>query len=189
MQAGDLVRVRLDRGRPLAPPRAIALEHLGKADDTGSIALTIAADLELPVAFSPAAMAVAERAQKPVLGERIDLRDLELVTIDGADARDFDDAVWADPQLLHDGGFRAVVAIADVAHYVKPGDPLDREALERGNSVYFPDRVIPMLPEALSNGLCSLKPHADRASIAVELIFDGDANLKRWRFMRALIKS
>jgi ribonuclease R len=189
VQAGDLVRVRLDRGRPLAPPRAIALEHLGKADDTGSIALTIAADLELPVAFSPAAMAVAERAQKPVLGERIDLRDLELVTIDGADARDFDDAVWADPQLLHDGGFRAVVAIADVAHYVKPGDPLDREALERGNSVYFPDRVIPMLPEALSNGLCSLKPHEDRASIAVELIFDGDANLKRWRFMRALIKS
>jgi ribonuclease R len=189
VQAGDLVRVRLDRGRPLAPARAIALEHLGKADDTGSIALTIAADLELLVAFGPAAMVVAERAQKPILGERIDLRDLDLVTIDGADARDFDDAVWADPQSLRDGSFRAVVAIADVAHYVQPGDPLDREALERGNSVYFPDRVIPMLPEALSNGLCSLKPHEDRASVAVELIFDDDANLKRWRFMRALIKS
>ena len=129
------------------------------------------------------------KPQKPTLGERVDLRDLDLVTIDGADARDFDDAVWADPEPLEGGGFRAVVAIADVAHYVQPGDPLDKEALERGNSVYFPDRVIPMLPEALSNGLCSLKPLEDRASIAVELIFDADANLKRWRFMRALIKS
>jgi ribonuclease R len=186
---GDLVRARLDRGKPLAPPRAFALERLGKAADTGSIALTIAADLELPVEFGPAALAVAERAQKPTLGDRVDLRDLDLVTIDGADARDFDDAVWADPEPLTDGGFRCVVAIADVAQYVQPGDPLDREALERGNSVYFPDRVIPMLPEALSNGLCSLKPYEDRASVAVELVFDADANLKRWTFMRALIKS
>jgi ribonuclease R len=189
LDEGDLVRARLDRGKPLAPPRASALERLGKAADTGSIALTIAADLELPVEFGPAALAVAERAQKPTLGDRVDLRDLDLVTIDGADARDFDDAVWADPEPLADGGFRCVVAIADVAQYVQPGDPLDREALERGNSVYFPDRVIPMLPEALSNGLCSLKPHEDRASMAVELVFDADANLKRWTFMRALIKS
>ncbi len=189
LEEGDLVRARLDRGKPLAPPRATALERLGKAEDTGSIALTIAADLELPIEFGPAALAVAERAEKPRLGDRPDLRDLDLVTIDGADARDFDDAVWADPEPLADGGFRAVVAIADVSHYVQPGDPLDQEALERGNSVYFPDRVIPMLPEALSNGLCSLKPHEDRASIAVELVFDAGANLKRWTFMRALIKS
>jgi ribonuclease R len=189
LDEGDLVRARLDRGKPLAPPRGVALERLGRAEDTGSIALTIAADLELPIDFSPAALAVAEKAQKATLGDRVDLRDVELVTIDGADARDFDDAVWADPEPLPGGGFRAVVAIADVAHYVQPGDPLDREALERGNSVYFPDRVIPMLPESLSNGLCSLKPHEDRASIAVELIFDDDGQLKRWRFMRALIKS
>lgn len=189
LEEGDLVRASLDRGRPLAAPRAKAVERLGKADDMGSIALTIAADLELPVEFSPAAIAIAERAEPTVLGDRVDLRDLDLVTIDGADARDFDDAVWADPERLADGGFRAVVAIADVAHYVRPGDPLDKEALERGNSVYFPDRVIPMLPEALSNGLCSLKPHEDRASVAVEMIFDDGANLKRWRFMRALIKS
>jgi ribonuclease R len=189
LDEGDLVRARLDRGKPLAPPRGIALERLGKAEDTGSIALTIAADLELPIEFSAEALAVAEKAQKATLGDRVDLRDLDLVTIDGADARDFDDAVWADPEPLPDGGFRAVVAIADVSHYVQPGDPLDREALERGNSVYFPDRVIPMLPEALSNGLCSLKPHEDRASIAVELVFDGEGQLKRWRFMRALIKS
>ena len=189
LDEGDLVRARLDRGRPLAPPRAVAVERLGKAEDPDSIALTIAADLELPIAFGPAALAIAEQAQKPTLAERVDLRDLDLVTIDGADARDFDDAVWADPLPLEGGGFRAVVAIADVAHYVQPGDPLDKEALERGNSVYFPDRVIPMLPEALSNGLCSLKPLEDRASIAVELIFDAGANLKRWRFMRALIKS
>ncbi len=191
---GDLVRAELDRGRPLAAPRARAVERLGSSTDPAAIALSIAADLELPTAFSPEALAIAARATQPDLGQRTDLRDLALVTIDGADARDFDDAVWADPEPLAgegggDGGFRAVVAIADVAHYVQPGDPLDREALERGNSVYFPDRVIPMLPEALSNGLCSLKPDEDRASIAVELVFDAGGTLKRWRFMRALIRS
>ncbi len=98
LDAGDLVRARLDRGRPLAPTRAIAVERLGKAGETGSIALTIAADLELPIAFGPAALAIAEQAEKPTIGERVDLRYLDLVTIDGADARDFDDAVWADPE-------------------------------------------------------------------------------------------
>ncbi len=186
---GDMVRAELDRGRPLAQPRARAVERLGSSTDPAAIALSIAAELELPTVFGPEALAVAERATQPELGERTDLRDLSLVTIDGADARDFDDAVWADPEPLADGGFRAVVAIADVAHYVRPGDPLDREALERGNSVYFPDRVIPMLPEALSNGLCSLRPDEDRASIAVELFFDANAVLKRWRFARALIRS
>jgi ribonuclease R len=186
---GDMVRAELDRGRPLAAPRARAVERLGSSTDPAAIALSIAAELELPTVFGPEALAVAERATQPELGERTDLRDLPLVTIDGADARDFDDAVWADPEPLADGGFRAVVAIADVAHYVRPGDPLDREALERGNSVYFPDRVIPMLPEALSNGLCSLKPDEDRASIAVELFFDSGGVLKRWNFTRALIRS
>ncbi len=194
LEAGDMVRATLDRGRPLAPPRALAVERLGSSTDPAAIALGIAAELGLPTAFGAAALAVAEAATPPELGRRTDLRDFPLVTIDGADARDFDDAVWADPEPLAgeggvDGGFRAVVAIADVAHYVHPGDPLDREALERGNSVYFPDRVIPMLPEALSNGLCSLKPGEDRAGLAVELVFDAAANLKRWRFMRALVRS
>ena len=97
---------------------------------------------------------------------------MPLVTIDGADARDFDDAVWAEPDPERDGGWHALVAIADVAWYVRPGDALDRAARERGNSVYFPDRVVPMLPEALSNELCSLKPDVERACLAVHLWID-----------------
>src|SRR5690606_31810003 len=97
---------------------------------------------------------------------RADLRHLPLVTIDGSDARDFDDAVFAEP----DGkGWHIVVAIADVAHYVRPGSALDKEAQERGNSVYFPDRVVPMLPERISNGLCSLRPDEDRYALVMHL--------------------
>ena len=108
------------------------------------------------------------------LGARTDLRDIPLVTIDGADARDFDDAVWAEPDgdPQNTGGWHLVVAIADVAHYVRPGDALDQEARRRGNSVYFPDRVVPMLPENLSNNLCSLRPQEDRACMAVHLWID-----------------
>ncbi len=107
---------------------------------------------------------------------REDLRALPLVTIDGADARDFDDAVSAAPDAdpANPGGWQVVVAIADVAHYVRPGEALDREARQRGNSVYFPDRVLPMLPEALSNDLCSLRPEEDRACLAVRLWLDRD---------------
>ena len=97
---------------------------------------------------------------------REDLREVPLVTIDGEDARDFDDAVWAEPDGT--GSARARFAIADVAHYVRPGSALDREAWARGNSVYFPDRVVPMLPEALSNGWCSLRPDEDRGCLFVE---------------------
>jgi ribonuclease R len=119
------------------------------------------------------------------------LRALDLVTIDGSDARDFDDAVWAepDPDPANPGGWHIVVAIADVAHYVAPGSALDREARERGNSVYFPDRVVPMLPEALSNGLCSLKPAEDRACIVAQLWIDRDGRKRRHRFERAIMCS
>ena len=108
------------------------------------------------------------------------------MTIDGADARDFDDAVWAEK----DGeGWHLIVAIADVSWYVRAGKPLDREAFNRGNSVYFPDRVVPMLPEALSNGLCSLVPNEDRGCLAVHMWIDKDGNLKRHEFVRGIMRS
>ena len=110
---------------------------------------------------------------RPQLGRRTDLREIPLVTIDGEDARDFDDAVFAEPTTRLPG-FRLIVAIADVAHYVRPGSPLDHAARTRGNSVYFPDRVVPMLPEALSNGWCSLRPDEDRGCLFVELHIDAN---------------
>jgi ribonuclease R len=118
--------------------------------------------------------------------ERVDLRDVALVTIDGEDARDFDDAVFAERQ----GKFwRLIVAIADVSHYVKPGTALDREAYARGNSVYFPQHVIPMLPEALSNGLCSINPQVDRLCMACEMQVDGSGTIKKYRFFPAVMRS
>src|SRR5204862_3420284 len=118
--------------------------------------------------------------------DRADLRDLPLVTVDGSDARDCDDAVWAEPDLDPEnrGGWHLIGAIADVAWYVRPGSALDREAERRGNSVYFPDRVVPMLPEALSNELCSLKPGVDRACLAVHLRIDAPGRNRRQRFAR-----
>ena len=117
---------------------------------------------------------------------REDLRELPLVTIDGADARDFDDAVFAEPQ---GDGWRLIVAIADVAHYVQPDTPLDREARSRGTSVHFPDRVVPMLPEELSNGLCSLNPHVDRLSLACEMMVSGRGEVTRSRFFDCVFRS
>jgi ribonuclease R len=112
-----------------------------------------------------------------------------LITIDGADARDFDDAVFAEPDPEHAGGFRLLVAIADVAHYVKPGSALDIAAGFRGNSVYFPDRVVPMLPEDLSNGWCSLRPHQDRGCLFVEMRIDRAGRKTGHRFGRGLMRS
>jgi ribonuclease R len=117
---------------------------------------------------------------------RVDLRDVPLVTIDGADARDFDDAVFCEPTPK---GWRLLVAIADVSHYVEPGAPLDREAAERGNSVYFPRSVVPMLPEALSNGLCSLNPKVDRLCMVCEMQISSEGKLRRSRFFEAVMRS
>ena len=136
--------------------------------------------------FSAEAVADAEAAQATPLGSREDLRDIPLVTIDGEDARDFDDAVYAEP---NGDGWRLIVAIADVAHYVRPGAPLDRTAWERGNSVYFPDRVVPMLPEALSNGWCSLRPLEDRGCLFVDMKIDASGHKTSHRFGRGLMRS
>jgi ribonuclease R len=144
----------------------------------------------LPVEFPEEVTAEAETygatiPQAAIQG-REDLRDIELVTIDGEDARDFDDAVWCERK---GSGWRLIVAIADVAHYVQPGSPLDREARERGTSVYFPNRVLPMLPEALSNGLCSLKPDEDRLCICCELRVSDDGRITRSRFFEGVMRS
>ncbi len=145
----------------------------------------------LPHVFSDDAQHIANKGTIPELGARTDLRNIPLVTIDGADAKDFDDAVFAisDPDPRNEGGWRAIVAIADVSHYVHPGDALDKEAYLRGNSVYFVDRVVPMLPEHLSNGLCSLRPNEDRACLAVEMIIDKSGKIKSHRFKRGLMRS
>jgi ribonuclease R len=147
------------------------------------------ASFEIPHVFPATALTEAAAAKPADAAGRVDLRGLDLVTIDGSDARDFDDAVWAEPDAANPGGWHLVVAIADVAYYVAPDSALDREAALRGNSVYFPDRVVPMLPEALSNGLCSLKPGEDRACLAAHLWIDGEGRKRRHAFERAIMRS
>ncbi len=146
---------------------------------------------DLPYVFPPEVEAQASRlpgkVQKKDMDGREDIRHLPLVTIDGETARDFDDAVYCEP--LGRSGFRLVVAIADVSHYVKPKDALDTEGFNRGNSVYFPRRVIPMLPEALSNGLCSLNPEVDRLSMVCDMRITTAGSIKEYRFYPAVIHS
>ena len=188
---GDLVVVESRDDRPLNQGSAEVTERLGHADDASAISLLSAHQHGLRVAFPPDALEDASQAEPVRLGERTDLRDVPLVTIDGADARDFDDAVFARPDLddANPGGWWITVAIADVAHYVRPSDPLDVEARMRGNSTYFPDRVLPMLPEALSNGLCSLRPGEDRACLAVHMQLDQNGRKRKHRFERGLMRS
>ena len=161
-------------------------ERLGRMGDARSVSLVCIHTHDIPDEFSPAALDQAAAAGPVALGAREDLRAIPLVTIDGEDARDFDDAVFAEA----DGeGHRLIVAIADVAHYVLADSPLDRSAWERGNSVYFPDRVVPMLPEALSNGWCSLRPDEDRGCLFVEMRVDASGRKTAHRFGRGLMRS
>ncbi len=135
--------------------------------------------------FRDAAIAEAKEVAMIDLGAREDLTHLPIVAIDPVDARDHDDAIWA--QARDGGGWDAIVAIADVSFYVRPGSELDREARARGNSVYFPDRVVPMLPHELSSDICSLKEGKARAALACHLVIDANGTLKEWRFTRAKI--
>ena len=183
------------RGEPL-PPRegggglglkpVRVTERLGDASSARAVSLLVIATLDIPDAFPSEVLAEAEHARGVGPEGREDLRHIPLVTIDGADARDFDDAVFAEPS---GAGYRLIVAIADVAHYVRPGSALDRSARERGNSVYFPDRVVPMLPEALSNGWCSLRPNEDRACLFAEMHIGSDGRKVSHRFGRGLMRS
>ena len=185
--AGDMVEAEVMRSSGYGRKTAKAIRNLGPADGAGAFSALAIAEFELRHIFPEDAVRDAEQAKIMPLGRREDLRDLPLVTIDGADARDFDDAVFAEPHP--DGGYRMVVAIADVAAYVTPSSPLDLEACRRGNSVYLPDRVIPMLPEALSNGLCSLVPGEDRGCLAVDIIIDAEGHKTSHRFYRGLMRS
>ena len=186
---GEIVLAEVLGGAALGLPNARIVERIGDSANPRAFSLIAIHGHGIPTDFPKEAIDLANAAKPVGLEHRADLRSIPLVTIDGADARDFDDAVWAEPDPEHEGGWHALVAIADVAWYVRPGDALDKTAHERGNSVYFPDRVVPMLPEALSNELCSLKPDVERACLAVDLWIDHEGRLTRHRFRRGLMRS
>jgi ribonuclease R len=188
---GDLVRFDLARKGRFNVPQARVLESLGNPDDQRQISLIAVHAHGIPDDFPESVIAESEALKEPTLSGRTDLRDVPLVTIDPPDARDHDDAVYAEPDTdpNNSGGWVVLVAIADVSHFVRPGTKLDREAQLRGNSVYFPDRVVPMLPERISNDLCSLREGENRACLCVRMIFDKDGNKRSHTFMRAMMRS
>ncbi len=190
-EPGDLVLAEVAPATRANPERIRVIERIGTSAEPRAISLIALHTHGLPTRFSHAAEREAGQAKPPPLLGREDLRGIPLVTIDGADARDFDDAVFAEPDTDsgNPGGWRLIVAIADVAYSVRPGSALDREAFERGNSCYFPDRVVPMLPEPLSNDVCSLRPHEDRGCLAVHLWIGADGVTRRHRFVRAMMRS
>ncbi len=174
------------RTQPIGRVAEVLGEHMAAGMETD---ISIRAH-DLPVHWPPeveqAITAFGEEVPEAAKADRTDLRALPLVTIDGADARDFDDAVYCERKPK---GWKLLVCIADVSAYVTPDSALDREAFERGNSVYFPDRVIPMLPEVLSNGLCSLNPKVDRLCMACELYVSRDGKVTRTRFFEGVMRS
>jgi ribonuclease R len=188
---GSVVEVELiEQPTRYTPPIGRVVEVLGSYGDSGMEIEIALRKHDMPHEFSPRALAAAKRLPDEVrdsdMTKREDIRALPLVTIDGETARDFDDAVYCERQGR---GFRLIVAIADVSHYVKPGTALDDEAYERGNSVYFPRRVIPMLPEKLSNGLCSLNPQVDRLCMVCDMDVSAAGVIQRYRFYAAVMNS
>lgn len=189
---GELVEAEQagPKGR-LGLPLARVIERLGDPSAPKAVSLIAIHQHGIPDDFPDAVIAEADKAKPAGLKGREDLRDLPLVTIDPADARDHDDAVWAekDPNPDNEGGFILWVAIADVAHYVTPGSALDREARKRGNSSYFPDRVVPMLPDRLSGDLCSLHEGVPRACLVARMVIDAEGQKLSHSFLRGLMKS
>jgi ribonuclease R len=190
-KAGELVLADIMPGRLYGVRTASVKERMGLLGAPRSVSLVAIHTNDIPFEFPEAALRQAAAEGPAPMNDRTDLRAIPLVTIDGEDARDFDDAVFAepDPDPKNPGGWHCIVAIADVSWYVRPGDALDKEAFKRGNSVYFPDRVVPMLPEELSNGWCSLKPDEDRPCMAVHFWLDALGNKLRHRFVRAMMRS
>jgi len=193
--AGQVVAIELTEPPSLhSQPLGRVTEVLGEIDDPGMEIEIAVRKYEVPHVFSEATLAQAAALPDSVVAAdkkgRIDLTDVPLVTIDGEDARDFDDAVYCEPAKVGRGkGWRLVVAIADVSHYVKPGEPLDADAYERATSVYFPRRVIPMLPEKISNGLCSLNPAVDRLAMVCDMLVTAEGEIHAYQFFPALIRS
>src|SRR4051795_1443646 len=183
-EAGDLVLCEVSGRPPRANARVDAV--LGDPFAPRSFSLIAIHKHGLRAEFAQEAIDEAHRFSKQPLGEREDLTHLPIVAIDPEDARDHDDAIWAEPD--GEGGWNAIVAIADVSFYVRPGSELDREARARGNSVYFPDRVVPMLPEELSADICSLKEGEDRAAMACHLKISKAGDINSWRFTRARVR-
>jgi ribonuclease R len=188
---GDLISVDLVRTRAYGLASARVKERLGSIASEKAISLIAINTHDIPQVFSSAALREAEEAKPATLQGREDWRDVPLVTIDPPDAKDHDDAVHAEVDTDPDnkGGFIVHVAIADVAFYVRPGSALDRDALQRGNSVYFPDRVVPMLPERISNNLCSLVPGEPRGALAVRMVISADGRKRSHSFHRVLMRS
>ena len=196
---GQVVAVELTEPASLhSQPVGRVAEVLGEIDDAGMEIEIAVRKYEVPHEFTPETLAQAaalpEKLRAADRKNRVDLSDVALVTIDGEDARDFDDAVYCEPFERGRGksaiaGWRLIVAIADVSHYVKPGEPLDEDAYERATSVYFPRRVIPMLPEKLSNGLCSLNPAVERLSMVCDMLVTRDGLIDAYQFYPAIINS
>ena len=192
---GQVVMVEiLDPPTRYTPPVGRVVEVLGSMEDPGIEVEIAVRKFDVPHQFSEEALACASKLPDQVrtadVKDRIDLRDVDLMTIDGEDARDFDDAVYAEP--FGPGGkkgWRLLVAIADVSHYVKDGDGLDRDAFARATSVYFPRQVLPMLPEKLSNGLCSLNPNVERLAMVCDMVVGSDGLVKAYQFYEAVIES
>ncbi|HKX93368.1 MAG TPA: ribonuclease R [Methylibium sp.] len=199
--AGQVVAVELTEPPSMhSQPLGRVTEVLGEIDDPGMEIEIAVRKYEVPHRFSAETMAQTAKLPDKVRAadkkHRIDLTDVALVTIDGEDARDFDDAVYCEPIVIgrktkaaQPNGWRLVVAIADVSHYVKPGEALDDDAYERATSVYFPRRVIPMLPEKLSNGLCSLNPNEDRLAMVCDMVIDAAGEIHAYQFFPAVINS
>ncbi|HTH44196.1 MAG TPA: ribonuclease R [Oxalicibacterium sp.] len=194
-KTGQVVSVELtEQPSRFSQPVGKIIEVLGDIDDPGMEIEIAVRKYGVPHEFSEAAKKLAAKLPSEVraadIGDRVDLRDVPLVTIDGEDARDFDDAVYCEPcKIGRSNGFRLIVAIADVSNYVKPNDALDIDALERSTSVYFPRRVIPMLPEKLSNGLCSLNPGVDRLTLVCDAVITAKGEIKAYQFYPAVIHS
>ena len=196
--AGQVVAIELTESPSMySQPVGRVTEVLGEIDDPGMEIEIAVRKYEVPHQFSAETLAQAatlpDKIRTVDRKGRIDLSDVALVTIDGEDARDFDDAVYCEPakigRVKANNGWRLIVAIADVSHYVKPGEPIDDDAYERATSVYFPRRVIPMLPEKLSNGLCSLNPYEDRLAMVCDMLITAAGEIHAYQFYPAIICS
>lgn len=188
---GDLVLCAIAKERRYGLKTAEIVEVICDVNSPGAGSIIALHAHGVPTGFSDAEIKESKSVKKATMKNRDDLRDLALLTIDPGDAKDHDDAIWAAPDdaVKNEGGWIVIVAIADVAAYVKPGGSLDRGAFKRGNSVYLPDRVVPMLPERLSNDLCSLREGEERPCLAVRMVFDNKGNKRDHRFLRGWMKS